>query len=131
LAARGAVRLFELKVNSQIVAIRIGFVVRDSLYLYYSGFDPAWARYSVMTTTMAEAIKYAIAQGIKTVNLSPTKDIAKTRWGPRQIDYRSAYQVSGRLRSRLARWAYLRARSGAGLPSWMLRRLIAARRKWT
>jgi CelD/BcsL family acetyltransferase involved in cellulose biosynthesis len=131
LATRGGVRLFELKVNSQIVAIRIGFVVRDSLYLYYSGFDPAWARYSVMTTTMAEAIKYAIAQGIKTVNLSPTKDIAKTRWGPRQIDYRSAYQVSGRLRSRLARWAYLRARSGAGVPSWLLRRLIAARRKWT
>ncbi len=131
LAPSGTVRLFQLRVDSQIVAMRIGFVVNDSLYLYYSGFDPAWARYSVMTTTMAEAIKYAIAQRFRTVNLSPTKDIAKTRWGPRQIDFQSAYQLSGRLRSRLVRAAYLRARSGVGLPAWVLRRLIPARRNWT
>ena len=131
LAPSGTVRLFQLKVDSQIVAMRIGFVVNDSLYLYYSGFDPAWARYSVMTTTMAEAIKYAIAQRFRTVNLSPTKDIAKTRWGPRQIDFQSAYQLSGRLRSRLVRAAYLRARSGVGLPAWVLRRFIPARRNWS
>lgn len=131
LAACGVVRLFQLEVDSRVVAMRIGFVVRDSLYLYYSGYDPAWARFSVMTTTMAEAIKYAISQGLKTVNLSPTKDIAKTRWGPRQIDFQSAYQLSGRQRSRLVRWAYVRARSGAGLPARVLRRLIPARRKWT
>ena len=130
LAQRGAVRLFELKVDSQIVATRLGFVVRDSLYLYYSGFDPSWSRYSVMTTTLAEAIKYAISQGLKTVNLSPTKDISKTRWSPRQIDYRSAYQLSGRLRSRLARTAYMKARSDDGLPSWLLRHFIPARRNW-
>ena len=33
LGKRGTVRLFQLKVGSQIVAMRIGFVVRDSLYL--------------------------------------------------------------------------------------------------
>ena len=130
LGERGAVRLFQLEVGSEVVAMRIGFAVGDSLYLYYSGFDPAWARYSVMTTTVAEAIKYAISQGFKTVNLSPTKDVAKTRWGPRQIDYASAYEVSGRLRSRLARGAYLRVRSGVGMPSRLLRRLIQARRDW-
>lgn len=128
LAARGTVRLFQLQIDSQVVAMRIGFVVGDSLYLYYSGFDPAWARYSVMTTTMAEAIKYAIAHGLQTVNLSPTRDIAKTRWGPRQIDYRAAYQVSGRLRSRLARLAYQHARSGPA--ALLLRRLISAHRDW-
>jgi CelD/BcsL family acetyltransferase involved in cellulose biosynthesis len=130
LCRRGALRLFQLKVGSQVVATRIGFVVGDSLYLYYSGFDPAWARYSVMTTTVAEAIKYAISHGLATVNLSPAKDVSKTRWGPRQIDYASVYENAGCLRSRLARDAYLRAREGAGLQSRVLQRLISARRHW-
>jgi CelD/BcsL family acetyltransferase involved in cellulose biosynthesis len=69
LAARDAVRVFQLSIAGQIVSSRLGFVLGDTLYLYYSGFDPAWARYSVMNTTTAEALKYAIANGIKTVNL--------------------------------------------------------------
>jgi CelD/BcsL family acetyltransferase involved in cellulose biosynthesis len=130
LGKRGAVRLFQLKVGSQIVAMRIGFLVGGSLYLYYSGFDPRWARYSVMTTTVAEVIRYAITHGIKTVNLSPTKDISKMRWSPRRVDYNSAYEQARRLRSRLARRAYDKARSGAGLQSWVLQHLIPARRHW-
>ena len=130
LAARGAVRLFQLEIGSKIVAMRIGFVVGDSLYMYYSGFDPEWARYSVMTTTLAEAIKYAIAHGLQTVNLSPTKDTSKTRWSPRQVDYKAAYERGGRLRSGMAHHAYLKARSGAGLQSWILQNLIPSRRDW-
>ena len=130
LCRRGAVRIFQLKVGSEVAATRVGFVVGDSLYLYYSGFDPKWARYSVMTTTVAEAIKYAIAQGLNTVHLSPAKDLSKTRWGPRQVDYTSVYENAGRLRSRLAREAYLKARSGEGLPSKVLQRLISVRRNW-
>jgi CelD/BcsL family acetyltransferase involved in cellulose biosynthesis len=130
LAERGAVRLFQLNVDSQAVAMRIGFAVGGSLYLYYSGFDPAWSRYSVMTTTTAEAIKYAIAQGLKTVNLSPAKDISKTRWSPRQVDYRSAYEQNRRLGARVARRAYMMARSGEGLQSWVLQQLIPARHNW-
>lgn len=130
LGKRGAVRLFQLEVDSQIVAMRIGFLVGDSLYLYYSGFDPKWSRYSVMTTTVAEAIKYAIAHGLKTVNLSPTKDISKLRWSPRQVDYKSAYEQGGRLYSRLARRTYLSACSGKGLPSWLLKHFHLARRDW-
>jgi CelD/BcsL family acetyltransferase involved in cellulose biosynthesis len=130
LSKSGALRLFRLEIASQIVAMRIGIAVGDSLYLYYSGYDPAWARYSVMTTTVAEAIKYAIAHGFKTINLSPTKEVSKTRWGPREIQYPSAYQQGARLRSRLARRAYMKARSGAGLQSRLLRHLIAARRNW-
>ncbi len=127
LAARGAVRLFALKIGAQIVAMRLGFVVGDSMYLYYSGYDPLWARYSVMTTTVAEAIRYAIACGIKTVSLSPGREISKTRWGPRQVDYRSAYEVNTRLRSQLANSAYLR--SETGIQSRVLQ-LIKARRSW-
>jgi CelD/BcsL family acetyltransferase involved in cellulose biosynthesis len=130
LSTSGALRLFRLEIASQIVAMRIGIAVGDSLYLYYSGYDPAWARYSVMTTTVAEAIKYAIAHGFKTINLSPTKEVSKTRWGPREIQYPSAYQQGARLRSRLARRAYMKARSGAGLQSRLLQHWIAARRNW-
>jgi CelD/BcsL family acetyltransferase involved in cellulose biosynthesis len=129
LAARGAVRLFALKIGTEVVAMRLGFLVGDCLYLYYSGYDPLWARYSVMTTTVAEAIKYAIARGIKTVNFSPGKENSKMRWGPRQVDCRSAYEANTRLRSRLASSAYLTARSETGLQSRVLR-LIAARRSW-
>jgi CelD/BcsL family acetyltransferase involved in cellulose biosynthesis len=124
------VRIFQLRIASKIVATRIGFVVGDSLYLYYSGFDPQWARYSVMTTTVAEAIKYAIAQGLTTVNLSPAKDVSKTRWGPREISYRCAYQQGARLHSGLAHRAYLKARSAEGIQSWILQRLMPARRSW-
>ena len=130
LAARGAVRIFQLRIDAKIVATRIGFIVDDSLYLYYSGFDPQWARYSVMTTTVAEAIKYAIVQGLATVNLSPTSDISKTRWGPREVTYQSAYQQGHRLYSGLAHRAYLKARSAEGIQSWILRRLIPVRRTW-
>jgi len=130
LGKRGAVRLFQLKVGSQIVAMRLAFVLGDSLYLYYSGFNPEWSRYGVMTTTVAEAIKYAIAHGLKTVNLSPTKDIAKTRWSPRQVDYKSGYEQGVRLRSGLARRAYMKARSDEGLQSWLLQHLIPARHNW-
>jgi CelD/BcsL family acetyltransferase involved in cellulose biosynthesis len=130
LAQRGILRIFQLEIDSRTVAMRVAFEVRDSLYLYYSGFDPAWSKYSVMTTTVAEAIKYAISRGLKTVNLSPTKDVSKMRWGPRQVDYRAAYELNGRLRSRLARSAYMKARSGEGLQSWVLQHLIQARRQW-
>jgi CelD/BcsL family acetyltransferase involved in cellulose biosynthesis len=129
LAARGAVRLFALKIGAKIVAMRLGFVVGDSLYLYYSGYDPLWARYSVMTTTVAEALKYAIACGIKTVNLSSGRETSKMRWGPRQVDYGSVFEANNRLRSRLASSAYLTARSETGIQSRVLK-MITERRRW-
>ena len=76
-----SVRVFQLKIAGQVVASRLGFVLGDELYLYFSGFDPEWAAYSVMTTTVAEAIKWAIERGFKRVNLSPGTDVSKTRWG--------------------------------------------------
>jgi CelD/BcsL family acetyltransferase involved in cellulose biosynthesis len=130
-AARGAVRIFELCIGGKAVATRIGFVVGDSLYLYYSGFDPSWSQYGVMTTTVAEAIKYAIGQGLHSVSLSPGTDVSKTRWGPREVLYRGAFEWRDRLRSRAARWVYLTARSGTGLRAKLLRLLIPAQRNWS
>jgi CelD/BcsL family acetyltransferase involved in cellulose biosynthesis len=126
LARLGVTRLFALRIGGEIVAMRLGFLVGGSLYLYYSGYDPRWGRYGVMTTTMAEAIKYAIAAGLSSVGLSTTWDIAKARWGARQVDYASAYETRDRLRSRYAQGAYLKGREGENSPAW-LRRLMTGR----
>jgi CelD/BcsL family acetyltransferase involved in cellulose biosynthesis len=130
LAELDIVRVFELKIGAEVVASRIGFVVGDSLYLYYSGFDPAWARYSVMTTTVAEAIKYAIASGLRSVNLSPGTDVSKTRWGPRQLPIWQATQTADRWRSRAARCCFAYVRDTPQAPGWLSQLLSIAKRRW-
>lgn len=129
LAARDAVRVFQLRIGGQTVAARVGFVVGDSLYLYYSGFDPGWARYSVMTTTVAEALRYAIAHGLKSVNLSLTAEQSKLRWRPRLFEYHAALVHRDSHSSRLAARAYRAALSGSGMPARLLKGLLP-RRSW-
>ena len=123
LANEGTARVFQLRIAGAVVASRVGFALGDSLYLYYSGYDPAWGRYSVMTTVVAEAIKYAIAEGYRTVNLSTGSDISKTRWGPREVRYTEQVQLSPAPRARLVHAAYglaMRARHSErfGLLAW-------------
>jgi CelD/BcsL family acetyltransferase involved in cellulose biosynthesis len=132
LAARDVVRIFQLRVGSEIVASRIAFVVGDSLYLYYSGFDPVWARYSVMTTTIIETFKYAIANGIKTVNLSLNTERSKLRWRPRLIEFQTALVRRGYIGSRLLYRAYYAAMSGTSAHSAhaQLLKIFLANRTW-
>ncbi len=128
LAARDAVRVFQLSIAGQTVSSRLGFVLFDTLYLYYSGFDPAWARYSVMNTTSAEALKYSIANGIKTVNLSLHRERSKLRWRPRRIEIHSALVNHDRLSSRMASRAYQLIRSGSVRPARMIKGLFWSHR---
>jgi CelD/BcsL family acetyltransferase involved in cellulose biosynthesis len=130
LAVRDAVRVFQLRIADVVVASRIGFVVGSSVYLYYSGFDPRWARYSVMTTTVAEALKYAIANGLNSVNLSPTGEQSKLRWRPRLVEFRSALVHRSGLRSRLLCSAYRLAISGSGAPARLLKNLGYPTHSW-
>src|SRR5262249_5509028 len=44
LAARGSTRVFSLVISGKVVAVRIGFVLQDSIYMYYSGYDPDWRK---------------------------------------------------------------------------------------
>lgn len=94
LGARGMVRVFQLVIEGQVVATRIGFVFGDRMFLYYSGYDPAWGRYSVMTTVVAEALQWAIRQGLTSVNLSTGADESKLRWRPTPVEYVDACAVS-------------------------------------
>jgi hypothetical protein len=80
-------KLFCLTLNGKTVAMRIGFVSHGALYLYYSGYDLAYGKYSVMTTLVVEMIKWAIDQGLSFVNFSIGADVSKTRWGPSEVRY--------------------------------------------
>jgi CelD/BcsL family acetyltransferase involved in cellulose biosynthesis len=132
LADRGLTRIFTLHIAGRPAASRMGFMVGESLYLYYSGFDPAFGKYSIMTTTTAEAIKYAISQGLKTVNLSAGTDVSKSRWGARVLEFSEATQVRDRARSRLAYRIFRAAVDHDTAPAW-LRPMLAKlpKRAWT
>jgi CelD/BcsL family acetyltransferase involved in cellulose biosynthesis len=91
---RNKMRVFQLKHLGAVIATRIGFVISDSLYLYYSGYDPEFSKYSAMTRTVAETIKYAIENGFRTVNLSTGRDLSKERWGPSETTYHELEMAS-------------------------------------
>lgn len=114
LADRGIARAYVLRVGGQVVAMRLGFVLDETLYLYYSGFDPAWRKYGVMTTALAEILRHAIATGTRTVNLSPGTDVSKTRWSPRTVTFDEGIQVRPALKSRVAYEGYVKAREAKG-----------------
>lgn len=82
-------RLFVVEHNHKVVAARLGFLHEQTLYLYFSGFDPAYGCYSVMTRLVVETMKYAVNHGIRRVNLSTGSDQSKLRWSPQCVEYRS------------------------------------------
>jgi CelD/BcsL family acetyltransferase involved in cellulose biosynthesis len=130
LAERGATRVFLLKIRGEVVAARVGFVVGDSLYLYFSGYDPAWRKYSVMTTTVAEAIRYAIAEKLSTVSLSAGTDVSKTRWGARPVPSAEALECRRSLRSQIAHTTYRRAMEWKDNPAWTSVLELFPKRDW-
>ncbi|HTA20642.1 MAG TPA: hypothetical protein VK989_15220, partial [Polyangia bacterium] len=69
-----------------------------------------FARYSVMTTTVAEAIQYAIASGFSSVCLSTGSDTSKQRWRPREGLYREVEILSPSMRGKVAHEVFARTR---------------------
>lgn len=106
---RGIARMFQLEIGGEIVAMRLGFRFGNNLYLYYSGYDPEWGRYSVMTTVVAETIRHAIETGVRVVNLSSGSDVSKTRWRPDETAYVHAIVPAAGVRARLAHRAFFAA----------------------
>ena len=100
-ARRGELRIFQLLISGNVVASRIGFQNGDQIYLYYSGYDPSWSKYSVMTTLVVEAIKWSIEQRLAIVHLSTGSDVSKLRWGPVQTRYVALTEVRRSWRARL------------------------------
>jgi CelD/BcsL family acetyltransferase involved in cellulose biosynthesis len=115
MAGDGALRLFQITVGGRIVAIRLGFALDDELYLYFSGYDPAYGRFSIMTTLMAETLKWAHENGVALVNLSSGIDRSKTRFRPQMIASEGFYSLGGPL-GRLALPLMQRLRYGRPRP---------------
>jgi CelD/BcsL family acetyltransferase involved in cellulose biosynthesis len=101
-AAQDRFRAFSLVIGGAVVATRVGFQFGKAWYLYYSGYDPKWSDYSVMTTCLAEALKHAITQGVTTVSLSTGTDQSKSRWGGKVIPRQEWVQLRGTRRAQLA-----------------------------
>jgi CelD/BcsL family acetyltransferase involved in cellulose biosynthesis len=121
-AARNITRVFTLRIGGVPVASRVGFRLSGCLYLYYSGFDPAWRKYSVATTLVAEAIKYAIDCGVPRAHLSMGADSSKSRWGPTMPVFHAAVCVQPDLYSRAALRLYSWGRAQTGLVKRLLGR---------
>jgi CelD/BcsL family acetyltransferase involved in cellulose biosynthesis len=102
LARMGNLRMFRISIEGKVVAVRMGFQLGNEVYLYYSGYDTHWRKYSIMTTVLAEAIQWCISRGITIVNLSTGTDESKMRWRPdRSMHSEAVVQASG-LKARLA-----------------------------
>jgi CelD/BcsL family acetyltransferase involved in cellulose biosynthesis len=119
LASRNMTRVLTLRVGGEPVAARLAFQLPHCLYLYRSGWAPAWRKYAVATTLVAEAIKYAIDSGIPRLHLSMGDDASKSRWGPEKPRFHRAFCVRPQLSSRLALGLYGWARNGSRVASWM------------
>jgi CelD/BcsL family acetyltransferase involved in cellulose biosynthesis len=98
--------IFELEIGGGVVASRLAFVFGSEMYFYYSGFDPSWGKYSVMTTLMCECFKWAIGRGVRIVNLSRGRDLSKLRWSPRELVFHDSALVSPTLRGQVASQAF-------------------------
>jgi CelD/BcsL family acetyltransferase involved in cellulose biosynthesis len=106
MAQRDQLRIFELEIGGEVVASRVAFVLGREMYFYYSGYDPSWMKHSAMTTLMCECFKWAIARGVRLVNLSTGNDPSKLRWKPCELLFHNAVPISPTLRGRLAFHAF-------------------------
>lgn len=93
LVAAGA-RLYTLRIDGQVAAVRAALDANGQRYLYYSGFDPAWWKYGVMTLLVTEMIRDAIERRLESINFSPGVDVSKTRWGVELVPFHSYFLLS-------------------------------------
>lgn len=80
LAARGQLRIGVLKVGNQSVAAQLWMECGSAMFLYYSGSDPTWAKYSVTMVATLEAIKDGMARGLSRVEFLRGGGQFKERW---------------------------------------------------
>lgn len=105
----GLARIAELSIHADVVAARACLESNGTSYLYYSGFDPKWWKYSVMTLLVTEIMRDAITRGLDTINFSPGADTSKLRWGVSLVPMQVMRLVRGNRAAR-ARYQLVRVR---------------------
>ncbi|MBI1735590.1 MAG: GNAT family N-acetyltransferase [Candidatus Rokubacteria bacterium] len=81
---RGWLRLYVLALDTVPVASLYGFSYRGVFSFYQSGFDPAFAKWSVGLITMGLAIEQAIAEGAEEYDLLHGDEPYKFLWAREQ-----------------------------------------------
>ena len=77
---RGWLRLYQLKVADQVVAVQHGFHYRGVVYDYQKGFDPNWGRYSPGQLLQAHAIREAVGEGAREFDMLRGDEAYKYTW---------------------------------------------------
>ncbi|WP_437289883.1 GNAT family N-acetyltransferase [Sorangium sp. So ce406] len=81
MCARGALRLYGLRLDGRIIASFYGFAERDRLAWYLSGFHPDFAVLSPGLALFASAIEGAAREGARTVDFLRGREPYKYEWG--------------------------------------------------
>ncbi len=81
LTASGIARLHGLRVAGEIVAVQYNLLSRGVCYLYLSGFDPRYGRFSPGMLLLRESIRCAIEEGARELDFLRHREAFKYRWG--------------------------------------------------
>ena len=121
LAARGELKIGLVSVHGRAIAAQMFLERAGVIYVYYSGFDPEWSKYSPAMICTSEIFKDAIGRGLERVEFLRGRNHWKSRWGTEQ---RTEREVAVARRVRLAtgrfavsrRWREARRRIANRLP---------------
>lgn len=80
LAADHEFKIGILHVDGDVVASQMWFERDARVFLYYSGFEPEWAKYGVQLVTTLEVLKHAMRNGITHVEFLRGGGQLKERW---------------------------------------------------
>ncbi len=80
LAARGEMKVGMLEAHGEVVAAHMWLEKARTMFLYYSGYQPEWSRFSVAMVTTAEILQHGIARGLDRVEFLRGTGHFKTRW---------------------------------------------------
>jgi CelD/BcsL family acetyltransferase involved in cellulose biosynthesis len=80
LLSRGCLRLYELKVDDEVIASIYCFRYRDVVAFYQTGYSLDWARYRPGQQLMAFAVRSAIEEGAKTFDFLRGDEGYKRHW---------------------------------------------------
>jgi CelD/BcsL family acetyltransferase involved in cellulose biosynthesis len=77
----GIARLYGLRVGGEIVAVQYNLLARGVCYLYLSGFDPRFGRFSPGMLLLRESIRCAIEESARELDFLRHREPFKYRWG--------------------------------------------------
>jgi CelD/BcsL family acetyltransferase involved in cellulose biosynthesis len=85
MAALGQLRVGLLEVDGAPVAAQIWLEMGETLYIYYTGFDPDWSKFSVQLVATLKCLQDGMARGMRQVEFlrggDDGNDQRNERWG--------------------------------------------------